>query len=182
MRPAIRASCSQAARSCASNIARSRASPRPALHSLPAPAAPPRRNWSLWTPTILNNATGILIQPTGGIAANVRLRWLRIDNNTGEGLRIDGTGGSGTINAALGDSTASFNAGNGIDAVSGPGNVTIRHHARGRGYERLGRHPVQSNERRYCERHRGQLGDALTTPSASRRPAAPACSAMAITR
>ena len=75
--------------------------------------------------TILNNATGILIQPTGGIAAKALLRWLRIDNNAGEGLRIDGTGGSGTINAALGDSTASFNAGNGIDAVSGPGNVTL---------------------------------------------------------
>ncbi len=74
---------------------------------------------------ILSNATGILIQPTGGIAAKALLRWLRIDNNTGEGLRIDGTGGSGTINAALGDSTASFNAGNGIDAVSGPGNVTL---------------------------------------------------------
>ena len=75
--------------------------------------------------TILNNATGLLIQPTGGIAANVVLRWLRIDNNTGEGLRIDGTGGSGAIKATLADSTASFNASNGIDAVSGPGNVTV---------------------------------------------------------
>ena len=75
--------------------------------------------------TILNNATGILIQPTGGIAANVRLRRLRIDGNTGEGLRVDGTGGSGAINAALADSTASFNGSNGIDAVSGPGNVTV---------------------------------------------------------
>jgi hypothetical protein len=75
--------------------------------------------------TILNNATGILIQPTGGIVANVTLRWLHIDNNTGEGLRVDGTGGSGAINAALADSTANFNAGNGIDAVSGPGNATV---------------------------------------------------------
>jgi hypothetical protein len=75
--------------------------------------------------TILNNATGILIQPTGGIVANVTLRWLHIDNNTGEGLRVDGTGGSGAINAALADSTASLNAGNGIDAVSGPGNATV---------------------------------------------------------
>ena len=75
--------------------------------------------------TILNNATGLLIQPTGGIAANVTLRWLRIDNNTGEGLRVDGTGGSGAINATLADSTASFNASNGIDVVSGPGNATL---------------------------------------------------------
>ena len=75
--------------------------------------------------TILNNATGLLIQPTGGIAANVALRWLHIDNNTGEGLRVDGTGGSGAINAAIADSTASFNASNGIDAVSGPGNATV---------------------------------------------------------
>ena len=110
--------------------------------------------------TILNNATGMLIQPTGGIAANVSLRWLHIDNNSGEGLRVDGTGGTGAINATLADSTASLNASNGIDAVSGPGNATRRHHARGRGLERFGRHPVQSIERRHRERDRGQL-DAL---------------------
>jgi hypothetical protein len=75
--------------------------------------------------TILNNATGLLIRPTGGIAANVTLRRLRIANNTGEGLRIDGTGGSGAIKASLADSTASLNASNGIDAVSGPGNATV---------------------------------------------------------
>jgi hypothetical protein len=75
--------------------------------------------------TILNNATGLLIRPTGGIAANVTMRWLRIDNNTSEGLRVDGTGGSGVINATLADSMASFNAGNGIDAVGGPGNAIV---------------------------------------------------------
>jgi hypothetical protein len=75
--------------------------------------------------TILNNATGLLIRPTGGIAANAELRRLRTANNSGEGLRIDGTGGSGAINASLADSTASFNAGNGIDAVGGPGNATV---------------------------------------------------------
>jgi hypothetical protein len=75
--------------------------------------------------TILNNATGILIRPTGGIAAKVTLRWLHIDGNTGEGLRVDGTGGSGAINATFADSTASQNASNGIDAVSGPGNATV---------------------------------------------------------
>jgi hypothetical protein len=75
--------------------------------------------------TILNNATGILIRPTGGIAVNAVLQWLHIDGNTGEGLRVDGTGGSGAVNAIITDSTASLNAGNGIDAVSGPGNATV---------------------------------------------------------
>jgi hypothetical protein len=75
--------------------------------------------------TILNNATGILIRPTGGIAANVTLRWLRIDNGTGEGLRVDGTGGSGAIKATLADSTTSYNASNGIDVVSGPRKATL---------------------------------------------------------
>jgi hypothetical protein len=75
--------------------------------------------------TIVDNATGILIQPTGGIAANVRLRRLRIDHNTGDGLRADGTGGTGAINVAIADSSANFNAGNGIDAVSGPGNAAV---------------------------------------------------------
>jgi len=75
--------------------------------------------------TILNNATGLLIRPTSGMAANVRLRRLHIDGNTGEGLRLDGTGGSGAIDVAIADSTASFNASNGIDVVSGPGNATV---------------------------------------------------------
>ena len=75
--------------------------------------------------TIHNNATGLLIRPTGGIAANAVLRRLHIDNNTGEGLRVDGTAASGAINATLADSTASLNAGNGIDAVGGPGNATV---------------------------------------------------------
>jgi hypothetical protein len=75
--------------------------------------------------TILNNATGILIRPTGGIAVNAVLRWLHIDSNTGEGLRVDGTGGSGAINAIITDSTASLNGSNGIDAASGSGNATV---------------------------------------------------------
>jgi len=75
--------------------------------------------------TILDNTTGLLIRPTDGIAANAALDRLHIDNNTGEGLRVDGSGGSGAINATLVDSTASLNAGNGIDAVGGPGNVTV---------------------------------------------------------
>jgi Divergent InlB B-repeat domain len=74
---------------------------------------------------IFSNATGLLIQPTGGIAADVTLRWLHIDANNGEGLRIDGTGGPGAIVANITDSTTSLNAGNGIDAVSGPGNATV---------------------------------------------------------
>ena len=47
------------------------------------------------------------------------------DSNTGEGLRVDGTAASGAINTTLADSTASLNSGNGIDAVSGPGNATV---------------------------------------------------------
>jgi Pro-kumamolisin, activation domain/Divergent InlB B-repeat domain len=74
--------------------------------------------------TILNNATGFLIRPTNGIAANVALRLLRIANSTGDGLRVDGSGGSGAITLAIADSSANFNASNGIDALSGPGNVT----------------------------------------------------------
>jgi hypothetical protein len=74
---------------------------------------------------IVNNATGLLIQPTGGIAAKVAMRRLYIGSNTGEGLRFDGTGGPGAINATLADSTVSLNASNGIDAVSGPGNASV---------------------------------------------------------
>ena len=75
--------------------------------------------------TIIGNAIGIWIKPTGGIAANVALDRVDIDHNNGDGLRVDGSGGSGAINVAIADSSASFNAGSGIDALSGPGNVTV---------------------------------------------------------
>ena len=75
--------------------------------------------------TIIGNAIGVWIKPTGGIAANVALDGLDIDHNNGDGLRVDGSGGSGAINVAITDSSASFNAGSGIDALSGPGNVTV---------------------------------------------------------
>jgi hypothetical protein len=75
--------------------------------------------------TIINNAAGILVKPSGGIAADVSLDGVNIDSNNGGGLRIDGTGGTGAIDAAIADSSVSFNASNGINAVSGPGNVTV---------------------------------------------------------
>jgi hypothetical protein len=74
---------------------------------------------------VVGNATGILIKPTGGIAASVALRRLSIDQNSGEGLRVDGTGGSGAIYVAIADSALSFNGSNGIDAASGPGSVSV---------------------------------------------------------
>ncbi len=74
---------------------------------------------------ILNNSTGISIKPSGGIAANVVLNKVRADNNSGGGVRSDGTAGSGAINVAIADSSVSLNASNGINAVSGPGNVTV---------------------------------------------------------
>jgi hypothetical protein len=48
-----------------------------------------------------------------------------IDHNNGDGLWIDGSGGSGAINVAVADSSASFNASNGIDALSGAGNAIM---------------------------------------------------------
>jgi hypothetical protein len=73
---------------------------------------------------VINNATGIWIKPNGGPAANVELKSLTVSDNAGDGLRVDGTGGSGATNLAIADSTLSLNLNNGIDALSGPGNVT----------------------------------------------------------
>ena len=77
-----------------------------------------RRRFSTMVP-------GVLIKPTGGIAAAVALKGTTIDNNIGGGLKADGTGGSGAISVALADSSVSFNASNGINAVSGLGSVTM---------------------------------------------------------
>ena len=75
--------------------------------------------------SILNNGSGVLIKPTGGIAAAAAFQGVTINNNLGGGLRVDGTGGSGAVNVAIADSSVSFNASNGFNAVSGPGNVTL---------------------------------------------------------
>jgi Divergent InlB B-repeat domain len=74
---------------------------------------------------VVGNAAGIVIKPTGAIAAIVDLRWLSIDQNGGEALRVDGTGGSGAITTAIADSAMSLNGSNAVDAVSGPGSVSV---------------------------------------------------------
>jgi hypothetical protein len=74
--------------------------------------------------TVLNNATGIWIKPSGGPAANFELKSLTVSGNAGDGLRVDGTGGSGATNLTIADSALSLNLSNGIDALSGPGSVT----------------------------------------------------------
>jgi hypothetical protein len=82
-------------------------------------------NIAIQETAIINNAAGIVVKPSGGIAAEVSLNGVNIDNNAGGGLRVDGTAGTGGINLAIADSSVSFNASNGINAVSGPGNVTV---------------------------------------------------------
>jgi hypothetical protein len=71
------------------------------------------------------NGTGILIKPSAGIATNVDMRRLAVDQNTNDGLRVDGTGGAGTTNASMADSSTSLNGNNGIEAASGPATVTV---------------------------------------------------------
>jgi hypothetical protein len=75
--------------------------------------------------TIVANGGGVQVKPTGGVAAHVRLSGVELSNNIGGGLKADGTGGSGAITLAIADSATSFNGVNGINAVSGQGNVTI---------------------------------------------------------
>jgi len=75
--------------------------------------------------TIIGNAGGVLIKPTAGIAAAVTLAKVRIDQNSGSGLIADGTSGSGPIVVAVGDSSANFNASNGIDVTSAQASVKV---------------------------------------------------------
>ena len=75
--------------------------------------------------TVAGNAGGVLIKPTAGIAAAVMLTRVHIDQNSGSGLIVDGTNGSGLIQAAVGDGSASSNAGNGITVTSAVASVTM---------------------------------------------------------
>jgi sugar lactone lactonase YvrE len=75
--------------------------------------------------TIDGNGGGVLVKPTAGIAAAVTLVAVHIDQNSGSGLIADGTGGSGPIHVAIGDSSASLNASSGIAATSAQASVTV---------------------------------------------------------
>jgi hypothetical protein len=75
--------------------------------------------------TVLGNAAGVFIKPTGGFSANVVIDRSRIDSNSGGGVRADGTGG-GPVSVAISNSSVSLNTSNGVNAVSGAsGNVAV---------------------------------------------------------
>jgi hypothetical protein len=97
----------------------------PGIAFLPGVGSASTAHFSTQNTQVYNNAVGVLIKPTGGIATDVALHGITIDNNNGGGLRADGTGGSGAVSVAVSDSWVSFNVDNGLTAVSGQGNVTI---------------------------------------------------------
>jgi hypothetical protein len=74
--------------------------------------------------TILRNNAGVFIKPVTGAVANVSIDHSRIDNNSGAGVRSDGTGG-GTVFTGISDSSMSQNAANGVIAITGPGSATV---------------------------------------------------------
>jgi hypothetical protein len=75
--------------------------------------------------TIVGNGGGILVKPTAGIVAAVTLTQVHIDQNSGDGLIADGTGGSGSIQVAVGDSSVSLNASNGIAVTSAQAGIKV---------------------------------------------------------
>jgi hypothetical protein len=97
----------------------------PGIAFIPGVGSANAAHFSLHNTSIVNNGGGVSIKPTGGIAATAALNGITIDSNLGGGLRADGTVGSGAVNVAIADSSVSFNASNGINAVSGLGNVTV---------------------------------------------------------
>ena len=96
----------------------------PGIAFLPGAGSASTARFKVQNTPIVNNATGILIKPISGVAATVALNGITINNNGG-GLLADGTGGSGAVSVAIADSSLSLNASNGVNAVSGLGNVTV---------------------------------------------------------
>jgi hypothetical protein len=74
---------------------------------------------------IFSNGSGVVVSPSAGIVANVTLTRMRTDGNSGDGVIAAGTAGGGAISVAVDNASIGFNAGNGINAVSGSGSVTI---------------------------------------------------------
>jgi hypothetical protein len=75
--------------------------------------------------TMVGSADGVLVMPTAGIAAAVTLTRVHLDQNSVTGLVADGTNGSGPIQVAVGDGSASFNADSGIAALSAMASVRM---------------------------------------------------------
>ena len=107
--------------------------------------------------TLINNTVGLSIRPTGGIAANVALRRIKLDKNISGGLSIDGTDGGGPINAALSDSSAESELRQRHHHDRRPKWRDIEHDARGCRVEWRGRHPVEPERRRHRDRHCRQV-------------------------
>ena len=74
--------------------------------------------------SVYNNFAGVFCKPTGGAIVNLTVQHSYVDQNTGGGVRVDGTGG-GTSNAAITDTSMSLNGANGMVAISGPSNVNV---------------------------------------------------------
>ncbi len=74
---------------------------------------------------ILNSGSGVVVSPSAGIVAVVTLTHIRTDGNSGDGVIADGTAGGGAVNVAIANASIGSNAGNGVNAVSGSGSVTI---------------------------------------------------------
>ena len=73
---------------------------------------------------IMANSAGVIVKPASGATAGVAIVGTAIDQNLGDGLRVDGSGGgAGTV--SLSNSSVSLNAGNGVAAISGPGSTTV---------------------------------------------------------
>jgi IPT/TIG domain/Divergent InlB B-repeat domain len=73
---------------------------------------------------ITANNAGVIVKPASGATAGVAITRTAIDQNLGDGLRVDGSGG-GASTVSLSDGSVSLNAGNGIAAISGPGSAVV---------------------------------------------------------
>ena len=73
---------------------------------------------------VKNNASGMLILPTGGATVITSIEGSTLANNSGGGLKADSAGGP--VGVTMTDSSVSVNTSNGVNAVSGAsGNVTV---------------------------------------------------------
>jgi hypothetical protein len=71
-----------------------------------------------------NSGTGISVRPTSTFSAKISLDRVRIVTNGGGGVKLDGSGGTGGISAAITESIIANNTSNGVNAVSQTGETT----------------------------------------------------------
>jgi hypothetical protein len=81
-------------------------------------------NLSISNALVADNNFGIFLAPSGSGLVTAVFNRVEANNNTAQGIAVNGLNGTGTVNATVSDSVAAHNGGVGFRAISSPGQAS----------------------------------------------------------